>query len=127
MEVCCSFKTIVGGICGPDSRDEKQDVTVIPLVSCTRDITKHLRSFAFSGPENEIDLILSRAAIFKIPVDVNDMTICPFHRGKLGLGHRIGKEQKAHSFDLFDAAATRRNAHAPTAAMLLARSSQPDQ
>ena len=41
--------------------------------------------------------------------------------------HRIGKEQKAHSFDLFDAAATRRNARAPTAAMLLARSSQPDQ
>ena len=80
MEVCCSFKTIVGA----DSRDEKQDVTVIPLVSCTRDITKHLRSFAFSGPENEIDLILSRAAIFKMPVDVNDMIICPFHRGKLG-------------------------------------------
>ena len=41
--------------------------------------------------------------------------------------HRIGKEQKAHSFDLFDAAATRRNARALTAAMLLARSSQPDQ
>ena len=34
------------------------------------------------------------------------------------------KEQKAHSFDLFDAAATTRNAHAPTAAMFLARSSK---
>ena len=90
MEVCCSFKMIVGGICGSDSRDQKQDVTVIPLVFCTRDITEHLRSFAFSGPENEIDLILSRAAIFKIPVDVNDMTICPFHRGKLGLGWTRG-------------------------------------
>ena len=86
MEVCCSFKTIVKKICGSDSRDEKQDVTVIPWVSCTRDITKHLRSFTFSGPENEIDFILSCAVIFKIPVDVNDMTICPFHRGKLGLG-----------------------------------------
>ena len=42
----------------------------------------------------------------------------------LGLDHRIGKEQKAHSFDLFDAAATRRNARARTAAMFLARSSQ---
>ena len=40
--------------------------------------------------------------------------------------HRINKEQKAHFFDLFDAAATRRNAHAPTAATLLARSSQPE-
>ena len=37
----------------------------------------------------------------------------------------IGKEQKVHSFDVFDAAATRRNARAATAAMLLARSSQP--
>ena len=39
------------------------------------------------------------------------------------------KEQKAHSFDLFDAAASRRNAHAPTAAIFvifLARSSQPE-
>ena len=44
-----------------------------------------------------------------------------------GCGHRIGKEQKAHSFDLFGAAATRREARAPMAAMLLARSSQPDQ
>ena len=42
-------------------------------------------------------------------------------------GHRIGKEQKAHSFDLLDAAATRRNPRVPMAAMLLARSSQPDQ
>ena len=42
------------------------------------------------------------------------------------LSHRINKEQKAHFFDLFDAAAIRRNAHAPTAAMLLARSSQPE-
>ena len=32
------------------------------------------------------------------------------------------KEQKAHSFDLFDAGATRRDAQAPTAAMFLARS-----
>ena len=39
----------------------------------------------------------------------------------------MGKEQKAHSFDLFDAAATRRNARAPTAAMLLARSTQPNE
>ena len=36
------------------------------------------------------------------------------------------KEQKAHSFDLFDAAATRRDARAPTAAMFLTRSSQPE-
>ena len=36
------------------------------------------------------------------------------------------KEQKAHSFDFFDAAASRRNAHVPTAAIFPARSSQPE-
>ena len=34
--------------------------------------------------------------------------------------------RKAHFFDLFDTAATRRNTRAPTAAMLLARSLQPE-
>ncbi|CAB4044287.1 Hypothetical predicted protein, partial [Paramuricea clavata] len=85
--------TMIGGICGSDSRDKKEEVTVIPLVSCSRDIAKHLgslTSLAFSGPRNEVDLILFRTAIFKIPQDINDMTICPFHRGKLGLGWTRG-------------------------------------
>ncbi len=60
MEACCSFKSIVGGICGSDSRDRKHEVRVVPLISCRKDIANHLASFSFSGPVNEIDLILCR-------------------------------------------------------------------
>lgn len=44
MEVCCSFKSIVGGICGSDSRDRKHKVQVVPLTSCTKDMWHHLAS-----------------------------------------------------------------------------------
>jgi hypothetical protein len=71
MEVCCSFKSIVGGACGPDSRDREQDVQVIPLMSCVKDISKHLTSYLFSGPENELDLILCLANIFTKPDNVD--------------------------------------------------------
>ena len=90
MEVCCSFKSLVGGICGSDSRDRKHEVQVVPLTSCTKDIANHLASFSFSGPQNEIDLILCRAAIFKMPNSFDNMTICPQHRAKLGLGWTSG-------------------------------------
>ena len=90
MEVCCSFKSLVGGICGSDSRDRKHEVQVVPLTSCTKDIANHLASFSFSGPQNEIDLILCRAAIFKMPNSFDNMTICPQHRAKLGLGWTRG-------------------------------------
>ena len=47
-------------------------------------------SFGFSGPKNEVDLILSRAAIFSPPLNIHSMTICPSHRAKLGLGWTRG-------------------------------------
>ena len=90
MEVCCTFKSIVGGVCGSDYRDRKHEVQVVPLRSCTKDIVNHLATWSFSGPVNEIELILSRAAIFKVPDSLGTMTICPLHRGKLGLGWTRG-------------------------------------
>ena len=93
MEVCCSFKWIVGGICGSDSRDRKHEVQVVPLTSCTRDITNHLASLSFSGPGNEVDLLLCRAGMFKEPHSLNIMTICPLHRGKLGVGWKRGSSR----------------------------------
>ena len=36
---------------------------VVPLHSCKKDISSHLRSFKFSDPENEVDLFLSRAGV----------------------------------------------------------------
>ena len=40
----------------------------------------------FSGIIDEVDLILSRAGVFRQPAKVGSMTICPLHRSKLGLG-----------------------------------------
>ena len=42
--------------------DRKHEVQVVPLQSCTKDIVNHQATWSFSGPESEIELILSRAA-----------------------------------------------------------------
>ena len=60
MEVCGSFKTITGGICGSDSRDRKKDIQVVPLSACSKDIENHLSSYSFTGPVNEVELIFCR-------------------------------------------------------------------
>ena len=64
MEVCCTFRSIAGGVCGADSRARKQEIRVIPLVTCSKDISKHLSMLSFTGPEDEVDLILCRSGIF---------------------------------------------------------------
>ena len=60
-EICCSFKSIVEGQCSFDRKDREGDTRVIPLLSCQKDISGHLSMYKFSGPENEVDLILCRA------------------------------------------------------------------
>ena len=52
METCCSFKSLVGSSCGFDAKDRKRQNQIVPLVSCSKDI---------SGSQNEINLILCRA------------------------------------------------------------------
>ena len=95
MEVCCSFKSITGGTCGVDYRNKTSSVVqVVPLLSCSRDISNHKSSFAFTGPEHEVDLILCRAAIFSMPDNVSSMTICPLHRAKLGNGWTRGSSTR---------------------------------
>lgn len=47
-------------------------------------------SLGFSGPMDEVDLVLSRAAVFTQPANINSMTICQLHCEKLGLGWRRG-------------------------------------
>jgi hypothetical protein len=91
MEVSCSFKSIVGGLCGADTRNREQDqVLVVPLLSCVKGITIHTASYSFSGPESKVDLILCRATIFTRPDDITSMSICPLHRAKLGVGWTRG-------------------------------------
>ncbi len=64
MEECCSFKTIVGSSCSFDAKDRKRQTEIVPLQSCTKDISKHLSTLSFSGPQNEVDLILSRVGLY---------------------------------------------------------------
>ena len=45
-----------------------------------------MQSCKFSDPENEVDLVLSRAGIFETPKDIDDFTNCPTHRSNLGVG-----------------------------------------
>ena len=65
-----------------------------PCVVVKKDISSHLRSCKFSDAENEVDLILSRAGIFKTPKDIDDLTICPTHRSNLGVGWSRGSNSR---------------------------------
>ena len=49
-----------------------------------------MRSCKFSDPENEVDLVLSRAGIFETPKDIDDFTNCPTNRSNLGVGWNRG-------------------------------------
>ena len=55
----------------------------------SKPISNHTASLGFSGAEDEVDLILSRAAVFTQPASINFMTICPLYRERLGLGWRL--------------------------------------
>ena len=78
MEICCSFKSFAGGTCGFSYREDRSCISqVVPLCSCQKDISSHLRSCKFS-------IILSGAGIFETPKDIDDFTICPTHRSNLG-------------------------------------------
>ena len=42
MDVCCSFKSLICGQClAFDRRDRKQSMDIVPLLSCTKNITQH--------------------------------------------------------------------------------------
>ncbi len=94
MEICCSLKSIVGGICGFDRKDRGHHMQVIPLIACKKDISSHLRSCKFSGPQNEVDLILCRAGLYKAPKNIQEITICPNHRSTLGVGWSRGSNTR---------------------------------
>ena len=76
MEICCSFKSFASGTGGFSYREDRSCTPqVVPLHSCKKDISSHLRSCKFSAPENEVDVILSRAGIFETLTDIDDLTM----------------------------------------------------
>ena len=92
MDVSCSFKSLAGGSCGIDTRDKGSSLgRVVSLLSCSKDISSHKTSCGgFTGPENEMELILCRVGKFSIPDDASSLTICPLHRARLGTGWSKG-------------------------------------
>ena len=82
MEACWSFKSLVCSSCGFDAKDRKRQNQIVPLVSCSKDI---------SGPQNKIYLILCRAGLFyKTEESIKSMTVCPRHRAILGISWTRG-------------------------------------
>lgn len=49
MESCCSFKALVGGVCGYDPKDRKRDSEIVPLLSCDKDINRHKSLYKLPG------------------------------------------------------------------------------
>ena len=99
MEFCCSFKSFAGGTCGFSYREDRSCISqVVPLCSCQKDISSHLRSCKFS-------IILSGAGILETPKDIDDFTIYPTHKWNLGVGwsrdsnsrYRASKEVSGHN------------------------------
>ena len=58
----------------------KKEAQIIPLLACSKPIFNHTVSLGFSGPEDEVDLIVSRTAVFTQPANIDSMIICQLHR-----------------------------------------------
>ena len=92
MELDSSFRKLVGGNCGLNSRNPNE-TNVVSLLSCKKDISGHKRCFGINDIDSEVELILARASIFSLPSDVGDRTVCPSHRYSLGIGWRRGSHR----------------------------------
>ena len=90
---CCWLLSFAGGTCGFSYREDRSCISlVVPLRSCKKDISTHLRSCRFSDPENEVDLFFSPASIFEMIND--DFAICPTHRSNLDVGWSRGSNSR---------------------------------
>ena len=89
--MACTFSLLVGGECGADPKSKTASRKIVPLVSCSKNISSHKKQLQFSGCETEIELILARSGCFQTPENIHDMTICPLHHVSLGIGWRRSK------------------------------------
>ena len=85
----CTFSLLVGGECGADPKSKTASRKIVPLVSCSKNISSHKKQLQFSGCETEIELILARSGCFQTPENIHDMTICPLHHVSLGGGEGL--------------------------------------
>ena len=81
----CTFSLLVGGECGADPKSKTTSHKILPLVSCSKNISSHKKQLQFSGCKTEIELILAQSACFQTPENMHNLTICPLHRLSLGI------------------------------------------
>ena len=83
MEICCSFKSFAGGTFGYRYREDRRCISqVVPLRSCKKDISSHLRrSRNWSWSYFVASRHLRDAKRY-----TDDFTICPTRRSNIGTG-----------------------------------------
>jgi len=59
MKACFAFWSITWGVCGADSRHRKQEIHVIPLLTCSIFKLMYVPMLSFTGLEDEADHIYS--------------------------------------------------------------------
>lgn len=87
-KMSCSFST-VDSVCGPTPYAQNE-LQVIPLTSCRKDLTDYLTNLGVSGSRglgtriNEADVILNRAGLHSLSEEDRErITVCPKHRYEL--------------------------------------------
>ena len=95
-KISCSFST-VDSVCGPN------ELHVIPLKSCRKDLTEYLTNLGVSGSRgfgtriNEADVILNRAGLHSLSEgDRERITVCPKHRYELTTHYQKLKSSCSH-------------------------------
>ena len=53
MEGCCSFKVIVSGLRGYNTKYRRRKTEIVPLLSCNKDINNHKFTNKFTEPEDD--------------------------------------------------------------------------
>ena len=98
----CSFST-VDSVCGPTPY-APNELHVIPLKSCRKDLTDYLTNLGVSGSRgfagtriNEADVILNRARFHLLSEEDRErITVCPKHRYELTTHYQKLKSSCSH-------------------------------
>ena len=89
MEGSCSFKALVGGVCGFSDKDRKRQTEIIPFLSCNKKIANHKSIYKFTGPKDEVDHILCSQVHKKRTRARHDDMSQPSHKTWFGMEQRI--------------------------------------
>ena len=84
LHTCCSQRSVVYGESSRNANHTMENCTP-RIILYTKNIASHKSAFKFTGPEDEIDLILCQPSMFTKNECLSIMEICPNHRAKLRL------------------------------------------